>query len=240
MSGRRTQDSQPVERPLRVFVNDTELVTLMATPERLEELAFGWLWANALIADASDVTKLLVDAERSIIWSQIKGETPVAAVRTIGSGCGGGQLIADLSAKLPKVTGNLRLPLADLIELQADFMKSAKLYQQTGGVHGAALADAEKVIFVAEDIGRHNAVDKVIGWALMTAVPLTDKIILTTGRISSEMLAKAAMAGLPIVGSRTAATDLAVKLASEAGVTLVGYIRGKSAVVYAGKSRLTG
>ncbi len=238
MSGRHGPESQPAERPLRVYVNDNELVTLMATPERLKELAFGWLWANGLIARASDVTQILIDAERSIIWARIKGEAPTVLKSTIGSGCGGGQMIADLTGRLPKVNADLKIPLAALSKLQADFMKQAVLYRQTGGVHGAALADPGGVLFVAEDIGRHNAVDKVIGWLLMNELPASDKIILTTGRISSEMLAKAATAGVPVVGSRTAATDLAVAMARQAGLALVGYIRGRDGVVYAGRKRL--
>ena len=229
----------PVERPLRIFVNDSELVTLMATPDQLDELIHGWLWANGLISAASDLLKHFIDADRAIIWTEIKGEIPTVTTRTTGSGCGGGQLIADLSAELPKIDSDLHVSLARLGELQARFLAGAKLYKETGGVHGAALADPDQVLFIAEDVGRHNAVDKVIGWSLMNSVDLKDKLILTTGRISSEMLAKAAKAGIPIVGSRTAATDLAVKMAGVAGVTVVGYLRGERAVVYSHEERLT-
>lgn len=228
----------PAERPLRIFVNDTELVTLMATPDRLEELICGWLWSNGLISAASEILKQLIDVDRAIVWAEIKGDVPDATTRTIGSGCGGGQLIADLSQELPKVGDDLRLSMARLLELQTGFLRDARLYKETGGVHGAAVANRDKVLFIAEDIGRHNAVDKVIGWSLLNSVDLQDKLILTTGRISSEMLFKAARAGLQIVGSRTAATDLAVKMAQESGVTVVGYLRGGQGIVYSHAVRL--
>lgn len=239
MGRKRTTGDLPVERPLRLFVNDSELVTLMATPQDLEELAYGWLWSNKLIARVDDVVKLMVDADRALIWADIKGSVPAGGVRTISSGCGGGESITKWSEELPVVTGKLRVSGERLGRLFADFLQRAALYQETGGVHGAALAGVDSVVYVAEDIGRHNAVDKVIGWSLLNATDLSDRLILTTGRVSSEMLGKVARAGLAIVGSRTAPTDLAVKLAQAAAVTVVGYIRAAGYIVYSHEERIT-
>lgn len=229
----RTKENLPVERPLRLYVNDTELVTLMATPSDLEELTYGWLWSNELISSVADVRDLVIDTDRALIWAKVAAEVPENLSRTISSGCGGGALIGDWLERLPKIDSDFKISRDCLGRLFTQFLRQAPLYRKSGGVHGAALASADEIIYVTEDIGRHNAVDKVIGWSVIHQVGLADKLILTTGRISSEMLAKAARAGLAIVGSRTAATDLAVKLAEAAGVGLAGYIRAGNALIYA-------
>ena len=238
MSGPRDASMLPVERPFRLIVNEREIVTLMATPQDLEDLAFGWLWANDLITEAGEVKQLMADAPRALIWVEISGKLPDTFTRTISSGCGGGALIADLSAQLPKLTSTLAVEVTTLARLMDDFFALSVLYKEPGGVHGAAVASPEEVLFVAEDIGRHNAVDKVIGRALRAGEPLEEKLILTTGRISTEMMMKSAKAGFPIVASRTAATDLAVELAVEAGITVAGYTRKGGAVVYTHPERL--
>jgi FdhD protein len=236
---RRGREDLPVEHPFRFFVNDREIATLMATPEMLEELAVGWLWSNDLIESHADLNKLLVDIDRSIIWTEISGRLPERLNKTISSGCGGGTVLRDLTEAVPPNDGRLALPLELLSELFSDFLRRAEVYRKTGGVHGAALASANAVVFVAEDLGRHNAVDKIMGWSLINEIDLSDKIILTTGRVSSEMLFKSAKAGFQIVASLTAATDLAVKLATAAGITVAGYARGGRAVVYCHDHRLT-
>ena len=238
MSGPRETHRLPVERPFRIIVNERDIVTLMATPDELEDLAVGWLWANDLISEAQEVERLMADTRRALIWVEISGEPPKTFRKTISSGCGGGALITDLSAGLACVESTLAIELATLARLMDDFFAQSVLYKKTGGVHGAAVATPEKVLFVAEDIGRHNAVDKVIGRTLRVGEPLAEKLILTTGRISIEMMMKSAKAGFPIVASRTAATDLAVDLAVEAGITVAGYTRKGGAVVYSHPERL--
>jgi FdhD protein len=236
---RRGRDDLPAEHPFRFFVDDREIATLMATPELLDELAVGWLWSNDLIGNAADVKKLLVDIERSIIWAEISGRLPERLSKTISSGCGGGTVLRDLTEAVPPNAGRLKLSLPSLSQLFSDFFRRANIYKKTGGVHGAAIASPEGVVFVAEDLGRHNAVDKIIGWAVINEMALSDKIVLTTGRISSDMLFKSAKAGFQIIASRTAATDLAVKLATAAGITIAGYVKGDKAVVYCHDHRLT-
>lgn len=233
-----TQFDLPAEKPFRLFVNDKMILTLMATPHQLDELICGWLWSNDLIASATDITKLYVDVTRSIIFAEIKGEAPREIQRVISSGCGGGEMIANFLDAIPEVQSSYRTTMENLIDLQVKFLKNAILYNRTGGVHGAALGHKDKILFTAEDIGRHNAVDKVIGWSLVQTVEFEDKIILTTGRISSEMLFKVAKAGIPIVSSLTAATDLAVKLADKAGITIVGYTGKRKAAVYCRAERI--
>ncbi len=222
----------PVEKPLRIYVNDKYIVTLMATPERIDELAYGWLWSNDLISAAREVRKIFVDIERAIVFIEISGDLPEVMIRTVSSGCGGGAMISDYLTSVPTVKSDLRTSLNSLVSLQTQFMQKAVIYKQTGGVHGAALSSSEEILFTAEDIGRHNTVDKVIGWSLINDLNLKNAMIFTTGRISSEMLFKVAKANLPIVISRTAATDLAVTLAEKAGVTIVGYLRKNRAEIY--------
>ena len=233
-----TQFDLPVEKPFRLYVNDKQILTLMATPHQLRELIYGWLWSNDLIAGVADVTKLYIDTARSIIFVEIIGEAPQEIRRVISSGCGGGEMIGDFLDAMPEVESSYSTTMENLVDLQSKFLKNAVLYNKTGGVHGAALGHKDKILFVAEDIGRHNAVDKVIGWSLANAVEFDNKIILTTGRISSEMLFKVAKAGIPLVGSLTAATDLAVKLADKANITIVGYIGKRKASVYCGEERV--
>ena len=236
---KRNASQTPVERPFRFCVNDRTLVTIMATPELLEELAAGWLWSNDLIETAEEIKGIFCDVKRALIGVEISGEVPQTINRTVSSGCGGGALIADMSAALPKIEGDLKIAQPDLSRLMAEFFERASMYRETGGVHGAAIADRSEVKFVAEDIGRHNAVDKVIGWALLNKVDTSDQLILTTGRVSSEMRIKSARAGFSIVATRTAATDLAVSMAEQAGMTLVGYVRKNDAVVYCHPGRIT-
>ena len=115
-----------------------------------------------------------------------------------------------------------------------DLIQEAVHYRASRGIHGAALADRDRVLLVAEDVGRHNAVDKLMGLALQRGIPTKDKILLSTGRVSSEMLLKAARMGVPVVASRTSPTEMAVALAEQLGVTVVGYLRGESLNLYAG------
>ena len=114
--------------------------------------------------------------------------------------------------------------------------QAATQYQRSRGIHGAALSDGTRLLIVAEDVGRHNAVDKVKGQALLEGVSTTDRILLSTGRVSSEMLLKAARMGVPVVASRTSPTEMAVALAEQLGVTVVGYLRGESLNLYAGQA----
>jgi FdhD protein len=117
-----------------------------------------------------------------------------------------------------------------------DLIQEAVHYRASRGIHGAALADRDRLLLVAEDVGRHNAVDKLKGLALQRGIPTTDRILLSTGRVSSEMLLKAARMGVPVVASRTSPTEMAVALAEQLGVTVVGYLRGENLNLYAGQA----
>ena len=191
-----------------------------------------------------EITGLTLDGERGIV--RIRTATDKTAdgklfmKRVLTTGCGRGMAFysyADLDRK-KKVLSDLRVAPADVLALSKGFQGASELYRSTHGVHSAALCDARKILVFAEDIGRHNAVDKVIGRCLLDGLDLTDRILVTSGRISSEILFKAAGCGIPVLISKSAPTDMGVDLARELGITLIGFVRGGGMNVYAGEQRI--
>ena len=160
--------------------------------------------------------------------------------RVLTSGCGGGITFRIDHRLFPRLRSPLRVRPAELAARMKDLFAAAVQYQASRGIHGAALADPDRVLIVAEDVGRHNAVDKVKGEALLRGVPTEDRILLSTGRISSEMLLKAARMGVPVVASRTSPTEMAVALAEQLGVTVCGYVRPDGLNLYAGEAVVLG
>jgi FdhD protein len=162
--------------------------------------------------------------------------------RTVTSGCGKGatfyHLLDSLNAKI--VVSDITITASQVQDLMGDLNRSSELYRETGGVHSCALADAEKILVFRDDIGRHNAVDKIYGTCFLEDIPLEDKLLLTTGRISSEMTVKTARMGVSVLISRSAPTSLALDLAERLGLTVVGYVRGGRMVVYTGQHRVEG
>jgi FdhD protein len=154
--------------------------------------------------------------------------------RILTSGCGGGITFRIDHRLFPRLTSSLRVRPEQLAARMKDLFAAAIHYRTSRGIHGAALTDGESVLVVAEDVGRHNAVDKVKGEALLRGLPTRDRILLSTGRISSEMLLKAARMEVPIVASRTSPTEMAVALAEQLGITVCGYIRPDGLNLYAG------
>jgi FdhD protein len=160
--------------------------------------------------------------------------------RTVTSGCGKGatfyHILDSVSAK--PVASDVVITVEKIRSLMAELNRMSDLYRETGGVHNSALADTERILVFRDDIGRHNAVDKIRGVCFLDDIPLQDKILVTTGRISSEIVIKAAKMEVPVVISRSAPTSLALDLAERIGLTLVGYVRGDRMTVYTGKERI--
>lgn len=154
--------------------------------------------------------------------------------RILTSGCGGGITFRIDPRLFPRIVSDLRVRPAELGDRMRDLIHEAVHYRASRGIHGAALADRDRLLLVAEDVGRHNAVDKIMGLALQRGITTKDKILLSTGRVSSEMLLKAARMGVPVVASRTSPTEMAVALAEQLGVTVIGYLRGEGLNLYAG------
>jgi FdhD protein len=225
------------EALVRLHVNGRELVRLMCTPEQLDLLALGFLHSEGLIKELADVRLLVICPSRTCvdIWLR-NAEAELPGRPSITSGCGGGITFADLEAAGEPVRSGLRVRAGQIGRLMTELLAG----QETRGIHRGGLADADRLLIAAEDVGRHNTLDKVLGFCLKEGVATQDRLLLTTGRISSEMLGKAARMGVPIVVSRTSPTSLSVALAEAWNITLVGYARRTSMNVYTGHERVLG
>ncbi len=224
------------EQPLTVYVNGVRFLTLLCSPMQLEALVVGYLWMEKVIESRDDVTALTVSPVDGRAEVTLRGEVELPTERILTSGCGGGITFRIDHRLFPRLHSSLRVPAPAISQRMKELFASAVHYKESRGIHGAALADAERLLLVAEDVGRHNAVDKVKGEALLRGVPTEDRILLSTGRVSSEMLLKAARMGVPVVASRTSPTEMAVALAEQLNVTVCGYVRPDSLNVYAGSA----
>ncbi len=228
----------PAEDLVSIHVNGEPLVSLACTPTHLEELALGFLFNEGLIAGPGAIEAVdLCDQKRRVdVWLHQDIEIP--QLRTITSGCSGGATFKDVTGLYYHVQSDLHVTPQQVTQLIQDFEQTTALYRRTGGVHGAALAEGEQILYLVEDIGRHNTLDKIAGMCLRSSCSTQGRILLTSGRASSEMVNKVARMGVPIVISRTSPTSLAVQLARGWDVTLIGYTRRRSFRVYAGEERV--
>jgi len=215
----------------------------LCTPADLKDLKTGFLFTSGIINKAGDIREIIIDRERWISYTELVDKNNMEELvfkRLYTSGCGRGILfynIADIANRV-KIASDLRVPTERINILMADLQKKSEVYRLTGGTHSAALADADGIVLFREDIGRHNALDKVIGGGLSRGYSFEDKIIMTSGRISSEVLLKIQKCRIPVVVSRGAPTDQAVMLARDMQVTLVGFARGKRMNIYSYERRI--
>ncbi|MBI4610206.1 MAG: formate dehydrogenase accessory sulfurtransferase FdhD [Candidatus Rokubacteria bacterium] len=224
------------EQPLVVYVNGQKFVTLLCSPLKLDCLVVGYLWLEKVIASLGDIAHLDVSEVDGRADVTLTREVELPTERILTSGCGGGITFRIDPRLFPRIRSSLRVRPEQLFQRMKDLYAAAENYRTSRGIHGAALSDGDRLLVVAEDVGRHNAVDKVKGEALLNGIPTDDRILLSTGRISSEMLLKAARMGVPLVASRTSPTEMAVSLAEQLGLTIVGYVRRDSLNLYAGDS----
>jgi FdhD protein len=222
-------DSAVVEEwPVWLEVNGEPAVTWMCTPDQLEELAVGWLHGEGYIASLDDLVQLRPCAPDLGFWADVKPER-FAQVKgehrkpVLASGCGAvATMLADPHAMLPAAVRGDPPSTEALRALFKQLFASGVRYNETGGIHAAALTDGLTLLFHAEDIGRHNAVDKVIGAAVLARTTVTGRGLLVTGRISAELAFKAARAGLAWVATPSVPSTLAVTIAQRSGMVLVG------------------
>ncbi|EEG77366.1 formate dehydrogenase accessory sulfurtransferase FdhD [Dethiobacter alkaliphilus] len=231
------------EVPLTIYLNGQEFVTLLYTPEMADMLAVGFLRSEGLVKDFGDITSLRFDGERGFIFVETKNgglTEKLYGKRTITSGCGKGTVFFSVldALKNKPVESGLSITYEQVLGLVRQLQENAVLFQATGGIHSAALCHPDGVVYTCEDIGRHNAVDKIIGLCLKNSVSLEDKVLVTSGRISSEILIKTAKLGIPVLLSRAAPTTLSVELADTLGVTLIGFARGRRFNVYTHPERV--
>ena len=232
------------ERRIELDVNDGRLrMGMLVLPSDLEAFAVGFLLGEGVLRGASDLTDVTFDDEEGVVY--VRGDFDDAALDEImqrwtwGSGCGSGGTSRDLnSTAYASVGAGPVLSPETILERMKELHARMKLWKSTGGVHGCGLADANGIVLVTEDVGRHNAFDKIMGRAAMEGIGAADKFMLTTGRLSAEIVSKAVACGLPMLVSRGAATALGIQVARRFGLTLVGFARGKRLNVYTGYERV--
>ncbi|AEF93371.1 Protein fdhD [Desulfotomaculum nigrificans CO-1-SRB] len=241
----RTQDTIVQEVPITLFLNGKEFVTLVCSPQNLEELAVGFLCSEGLLQSPDDLKDLKIDEEKGVIYVEaIEGEAEGRFLkRYITSCCGRGRPIfyyVNDAKSMNKVTTNLLVTPGQVWDLSDRLEEMSVLFKETGGVHNAALCTPTEVILFYEDVGRHNAVDKIFGRAFLNDIPLEDKILVFSGRVSSEIVIKVGKMGLPMIISRSAPTSLGLEMAEKLGITVVGFAKGERMNVYTYPERVLG
>ncbi|MCP4375722.1 MAG: formate dehydrogenase accessory sulfurtransferase FdhD [bacterium] len=249
---RRFENGQPnamvdkviTEARIAVDLNDGKhSLAMLCLPHNLESLAVGFLVGEGALRNRSELHDVRVNVENDKVF--MHGDFDEDALEamsnrwTWGTGCGSGGTGRDLDEPaFARVGQDLTVGPNKLIELTKTFTEKADMWKTTGGLHACALADTEKVLLFAEDVGRHNAFDKIMGRAFLDEIDVSDKMVLMTGRLSAEIVSKAVACGLSMLVSRSAVTALGAKLAGRFGMTLVGFLRGKRLNVYTGFDRI--
>ncbi len=229
------------EFPLVLRVNDREIVTLIASPHDLRFLVAGFLRVQGFVKSVDDFQVLSVCNDYGIANVQVKGELPQTLKPILTSGCGTGiTFTLPGSGKIEKQSREREsVTPAAVFNLMAQLALKAEKYKSHGGVHSAAVGDGKgELLLYAEDIGRHNTFDRIAGEAFLKGLDLAGKLLVTSGRVSAEMAAKAAAVGIPLIATRTSPTDMAIKICEEAGITLIGYLRGARFNVYSHPEQL--
>jgi FdhD protein len=247
-----------------LFVNTIEVVTFMATSRNMHHLALGFLASEKLIDGLHEIASVRVReaAERDYWFIPALGVNETRRIapceggvgtievrltrnnfrlpahRTLTSGCGGGVTFDDLTKEQTPLDSRRTMRAAQIFAMMRELNHRATLYRECRGVHTSALTDGEQLLAIAEDVGRHNTLDKIRGDCMMRNVSTWDRALITTGRVSSEMITKAAKLRVPIVISRTSPTHLAMQLAHAWNITLIGYARGGEMQVYSGMERI--
>ncbi|MFD3189826.1 formate dehydrogenase accessory sulfurtransferase FdhD [Sedimentitalea sp. HM32M-2] len=241
-NGARAAISVVEERPLTIFLNGQEIVTAMTIGDYPEYLALGFLRNQGMLQADDRITGVDHDDELDTVVVRTARRTSYEEKlrkKTRTSGCAVGTVFGDMMEGLEAV----RLPQTPvrsswLYALAARINRTPSLYLQAGAIHGTVLCQADRPLVYMEDVGRHNAVDKIAGWMLQTGTGAADKILYTTGRLTSEMVIKTALMGIPVLASRSGFTAWGVEIARDVGLTLIGRMRGQRFVCLSGDERL--
>ncbi|MDP3013893.1 MAG: formate dehydrogenase accessory sulfurtransferase FdhD [Candidatus Subteraquimicrobiales bacterium] len=230
----------PEEKSITLILNGEELVTLMATPVNLKELAIGFLYAEGFIEGITSLKNILTNERRGIVKIETSSIFSKPKRKILTSGFGKGVTFSNPLEErdLKPVAFSKVFSAKGIVNLMAKFLHSTEIHRSTGGVHCSALLSENEIFTIQEDIGRHNTIDKVLGYILLNAIPLEDKMVFTTGRISSEMLYKAIKANIPLVASHSTPTDASIQLGKKFGVSIVGYVRGGKMYIYTHPERI--
>lgn len=231
------EDLIATEKRLIISVNGREVLSLYCTPLMIRELVVGILMTEEIIKGGWCAERMSIDyGENVLVDVPSDGEVSIEGA-VVTSGCIGGITFPKRLA-LKKIEDNLKIKAEELKSLFKRFQNASELYRLTGCVHSAGLSDGKEILCLAEDIGRHNAVDKVIGFCLLEGISFDGKLMLASGRLSSEIVSKCAKWSIPIVASRTAPTSLALDIAEKIGLTVVGFIRSDRFNVYTNPQRI--
>jgi FdhD protein len=233
-----TIDGEVVEEALAcISVNGHEVATMMCSPTGLADLAVGFFYNERMIDSFDEVASVHLSENDCVdVWLHHEVEIPER--RIVTAGCGGGVTFDDLSAEHPPLESDITVRPEQLSELMSSLQTGAEIYLRSRGIHTAVLASPEKILLQVEDVGRHNCLDKLAGAALRTGISTKNRILLSSGRISSEMLNKARRMEVPIVCSRTSPTSISLALAEAWNITVVAYLRGKRMRVYTHPEKL--
>ena len=231
------------ERPLTLYLNRQEIVTMMTIGDHPDLLAIGYLVNQNMLRPDDVVTAIDHDDDLDVVVVRTERETDYETVlqkKVRTSGCAQGTVFGDMMNGFDAITldDEARLRTSDLAVLTKAINTTPSLYLKAGAIHGCVLCQGNRPLVYMEDVGRHNAVDKVAGWMRINKVPPHDKVFYTTGRLTSEMVIKTVLMGIPILVSRSGFTAWGVDLARKAGLTLIGRARGNRHVVLSGAHRV--
>ena len=241
-TGARSEIKVVEERPLTIYLNGQEIVTAMTIGDYPEYLALGFLKNQGMLREGETVTGVDYDEDLEVVV--VRTDRPTSheeklKKRTRTSGCAVGTVFGDMMEGLEHLTlppGEVRTSW--LYALADKINRTPSLYLEAGAIHGTTLCHRDRPLVYMEDVGRHNAVDKIAGWMLSEGVGPDDKILYTTGRLTSEMVIKCAHMGIPVLASRSGFTAWGVEIAQQVGLTLIGRMRGKRFTCLAGDERL--
>ncbi|KGJ50581.1 MULTISPECIES: formate dehydrogenase accessory sulfurtransferase FdhD [Paraclostridium] len=232
------EDLVVCEYPLTIFLNDQEFITLLCSPKSLKNLSIGFLYSEGIIKSASDIDSINIDEKMGYAYIKIGNVSKFAkqlyGKRVITTGCGKGSIFYNAldSLKCKQFKNNLDIDYKKLLDIMKLFNKKSELFLETGGVHSVGLIDGDDILYFEEDIGRHNALDKIIGNCLIDNVNIEDKAIITSGRITSEIVLKCAKLGIGCIISRSAPTNLAIDTGKKLNIEIIGFARGNKLNVY--------
>ncbi len=229
----------PLEQAVTLIVNGKPWMEMLCTPAMIAELAVGFLYNERLINSVDEVTRVHVCDTADFV--EVDTASPITKPTTWikTTGCGGGQTAQRLEQQDQPTLNEVTLNAETVARCLDDFLKTQHIQTTSRGIHCSAISDCENILFLADDIGRHNTLDKLTGHILLNAPSLKPSILLTTGRISSEMLQKSARLGVSVVISLTSPNTVTVHLAEEKGMTLIGYARGSRFNVYSHPDRFS-
>ncbi len=245
-SSEELDDVVVTEYPLSIYLNKHEFLTILCTPKSLKELTIGFLYGEGVINSLADIDNIELHTDRNVSCVTLSKNIDINSIlvkkdiRT--TGCGKGSTFNLSKKELHKYKLDLSdgfvITTSDIFTNMNKFVKRSELFRLTGGVHSVMLCNSSEELYFEDDVGRHNAVDKIIGITLIKSLSLNRNIIYTSGRISSEIIMKIVKAGIPIIISKSAPTSVAVELAQYLNITLIGFVRGKRMNIYTHSKRV--